>query len=155
MLGDDLEEWLAESSLMRRTCRTVAIIAGLIERKLPGQEKTGRQVTFNADLIYDVLRRHQPDHILLRATGADAASGLTDIRRLGDMLARAKGSIRRRRLDRVSPLAVPVRLEIGREAVNGTALDQLLDDVTAELLAEAGLPAPTRSDQLKKKQSAR
>ena len=142
MLGDDLEAWLAESSLLRRTFRNVAIIAGLIERKHPGQEKTGRQVTFNADLIYDVLRKHQPDHLLLRATRADAATGLTDIRRLGEMLARIKGHIRHRRLDRVSPLAVPVLLEIGREAVYGTALDQLLDDVTAELLAEAGLPAP-------------
>lgn len=28
MLGDDLEDWLAESSLMRRTFRNVAIIAG-------------------------------------------------------------------------------------------------------------------------------
>src|SRR3546814_8575391 len=71
MLGDDLEEWIAESSLLKRTFRTVAVIAGLIERKLPGHEKTGRQVTFNADLIYDVLRRHQPDHLLLRATRQD------------------------------------------------------------------------------------
>jgi ATP-dependent Lhr-like helicase len=143
MLGDDLEAWMAESSLMRRTFRTVAIIAGLIERKLPGQEKTGRQVTFNADLIYDVLRKHQPDHVLLRATRADAASGLTDVRRLGAMLARIKGRIEHRRLACVSPLAVPVLLEIGREAVYGSALDHLLDEAAAELLQEAGLaPAP-------------
>ncbi|HEX7968109.1 MAG TPA: DNA ligase-associated DEXH box helicase, partial [Stellaceae bacterium] len=139
MMGDDLEAWMAESSLMRRTFRTVGIIAGLIERKLPGQEKTGRQVTFSADLIYDVLRRHEPDHVLLRATRADAASGLADVRRLAEMLARVKGRITHRRLDRVSPLAVPVLLEIGREAVYGAALDDLLDQAQAELLAEAGL----------------
>jgi ATP-dependent Lhr-like helicase len=139
MLGDDLEEWMADSSMLRRTFRTVAIIAGLIDRKLPGQEKSGRQVTFNADLIYDVLRRHEPDHVLLRATRADAATGLTDVRRLADMLARVKGRITHRRLDRVSPLAVPILLEIGREAVYGTALDTLLDEATAMLLAEAGI----------------
>ena len=82
MLGDDLEVWMAESSMLRRTFRNVAIIAGLIERKLPGHEKTRRQVTFNSDLIYDVLRRFEPDHVLLRATVADAATGLTDVRRL-------------------------------------------------------------------------
>src|SRR5690606_36980044 len=81
MLGDDLEAWMAESSLLKRTFRHVAVIAGLIERKLPGAEKTGRQVSFNADLIYDVLRRHEPDHILLRATRADAARGYTDVSR--------------------------------------------------------------------------
>jgi ATP-dependent Lhr-like helicase len=139
MLGDDLEAWMAESSMLRRMFRSVAIVAGLIERKLPGQEKSGRQVTFNADLIYDVLRRHEPDHVLLRATRAEAATGLTDVRRLAAMLARVKGRIIHRHLPRISPLAVPVLLEIGREAVYGSALDQILDEAAAELLHEAGV----------------
>jgi ATP-dependent Lhr-like helicase len=139
MLGDDLEAWMAESSLLKRTFRHVAVIAGLIERKLPGAEKTGRQVSFNADLIYDVLRRHEPDHILLRATRADAARGYTDVSRLGTMLRRVKGRIRHRRLTRVSPLAVPVLLEVGRESVyGGSARDDLLHEASAEeLIAEA------------------
>jgi ATP-dependent Lhr-like helicase len=137
MLGDDLEAWMAESSLLRRTFRNVAVIAGLIERRHPGQEKTGRQVTFNADLIYDVLRRYEPDHVLLRATRQDAATGLTDVRRLADMLTRVRGRITVRRLPRVSPLAVPVLLEIGRESVQGSAIDDLLDEAAADLIAEA------------------
>lgn len=123
--------------MLRRTFRNVAVIAGLIERRHPGQEKTGRQVTFSSDLIYDVLRRHQPDHVLLRATRHDAASGLADIRRLSDMLARIRGRIRHRRLDRISPLAVPVLLEIGREPVAGEATDALLDEAAEDLLREA------------------
>jgi len=137
MLGDDLEAWMAESSLLKRTFRNVAVIAGLIERKLPGHEKTGRQVTFNADLIYDVLRQHEPDHILLRATRADAARGLTDIRRLGELLVRVQNKIDVRVLDRVSPLAVPVLLEIGRESVQGGALTTLLEEAESDLIAKA------------------
>jgi ATP-dependent Lhr-like helicase len=133
---------MAESSMLRRTFRNVAVIAGLIERRLPGHEKTGKQVTFNADLIYDVLRRHEPDHILLRATRADAATGLTDIRRLGDMLARVQGRITHRRLARVSPLAVPVLLEIGKESVSGAAEDELLDEAARELIDEAMVEEP-------------
>ena len=79
MLGDDLEAWLAESALMKRTFRNCAIIAGLIERRYPGEEKTRRQMTVSTDLIYDVLRKHQPDHMLLHAALADAATGLLDI----------------------------------------------------------------------------
>jgi ATP-dependent Lhr-like helicase len=139
MLGDDLEVWMAESSMLRRSFRNVAIIAGLIERNHPGHEKSRRQVTFNSDLIYDVLRRHQPDHILLRATVADAATGLTDIRRLGEMLARAKGRITFRELDRVSPLAIPILLEVGREAVYGEAMDALVKEAADQLVAEVGL----------------
>jgi len=140
LLGDDLEAWMAESSMLKRTFRNVAVIAGLIERRHPGQKKTARQVLFNTDLIYDVLRRHEPNHVLLRATRADAATGLTDVRRLAEMLARIEGRITVRRLSRVSPLAVPVLLDIGRESVYGAAIDSLLDEAAAELVAEASAP---------------
>jgi ATP-dependent Lhr-like helicase len=137
MLGDDLEAWLDESYMLKRTFRTCAVISGLIERRHPGKEKTGRQVTVSTDLIYDVLRTHEPDHILLEATRRDAASGLLDIARLGDMLARIKGHITHRDLDRVSPLAVPIMLEIGRETVPGEAHDAVLEEAADELIAEA------------------
>jgi ATP-dependent helicase Lhr and Lhr-like helicase len=99
-------------------------------------------VTVNSDLIYDVLRRHEPDHILLRATRADAASGLIDARRVAQMLARVKGRIAHRRLDRVSPLAVTAILDIGREQVSGSALDQILDAAAERVIREAtdGIP---------------
>jgi ATP-dependent Lhr-like helicase len=137
MLGDDLEAWMGESALLKRTFRNVAVIAGLIERRHPGAEKSGRQVTFSSDLIYDVLRRYQPDHVLLQATWADAATGLLDVRRLGDMLRRVQGKIVHRRLDRVSPLAVPVMLEIGREPVYGEANEALLKEAADDLIDEA------------------
>lgn len=137
MLGDDLEAWLAESALMKRTFRTCAVISGLIARRFTGEEKSRRQVLFSTDLVYDVLRKHQPDHVLLRAARADAATGLLDIRRLSDMLIRIKGRITHKELDRVSPLAVPVMLEIGREQVYGEASDELLAEAAEELVKEA------------------
>jgi ATP-dependent helicase Lhr and Lhr-like helicase len=137
MLGDDLEAWLAESSLMKRTFRNCAIIAGLIERRFPGEEKSRRQVTISTDLVYDVLRSHQPDHVLLRAARADAATGLLDVRRVSEMLSRIRGRIIHKALDHVSPLAVPVMLEIGREMVYGEASDALLAEAADELVKEA------------------
>ena len=137
MLGDDLEAWLAESNLMKRSFRNCAIIAGLIERNFPGKEKTARQVTVNTDLIYDALRTHQPDHLLLRAAWDDAADGLIDIHRLAAMLKRIKNQILHKALDRVSPLSVPVMLEIGRESIYGEADDALLAEAADQLEAEA------------------
>lgn len=135
ILGEDLEAWMAESSMLKRAFSQVAVIAGLIERRHPGAQKQRRQVTINADLIYAVLRRHQPDHVLLRATFNDAAGGLIDLSRLGAMLARIAGRLRVVQLDRVSPLAVPVLLDIGRESVRERATeDQAL--LEAELLAD-------------------
>jgi ATP-dependent Lhr-like helicase len=137
MMGEDLEAWMAESSMLKRTFRNVAVIAGLVDRHQPGAEKNRRQVTVNTDLIYNVLRRHQPDHILLRATRADAAGGLTDLSRIALLLNRAKRAVRVRRLDRVSPLAVPVLLDIGRESVRTAADEDALLLETEALVAEA------------------
>ena len=108
MLGDDLEAWLVESSLMKRTFRQCAVISGLIERRHPGKEKSGRQVTMSTDLIYEVLMKHDPGHILLQAARADAATGLLDIGRLGDFLSRIQGAIRHQPLAKLSPLSLPI-----------------------------------------------
>jgi ATP-dependent Lhr-like helicase len=137
MLGDDLEEWLQESALMKRTFRACAVISGLIERRFPGKSKSGRQVTISTDLVYDVLRRHEPDHILLRAARDDAMTGLLDLGRLADMLGRIKDQLIHKHLPRISPLAVPVMLEIGREPVYGEAQDEILSDAAQTLLDEA------------------
>ncbi|HEY0422419.1 MAG TPA: ligase-associated DNA damage response DEXH box helicase [Rhodopila sp.] len=137
MLGDDLESWMADSSMLKRTFRNVAVIAGLIQRNQPGAEKTRRQVTVNSDLIYDVLRRHQPDHILLRATRADATTGLIDAGRIAGMLARVKGKIVHMVLSRVSPLAVPVLLDIGRESVRTDTDEETLLAEAEAIIAEA------------------
>jgi len=135
MLGDDLEAWLAESWLLKRTFRNCAVISGLIEKRHPGLEKSGRQVTVSSDLIYDVLRTHEPDHVLLQATQADAASGLLDVRRLSEMLSRIRGRIVHKDLEQISPLAVPIMLEIGKESVAREANEMLLSE--AALIEEA------------------
>ena len=95
MLGDDLESWLLESAMMKGAFKSCALISGLVERRFRGDQKSGRQITFSTDLVYDVLRRHQPDHLLLRCARADAARGPggRDAARPG-LLARIKGRIR-------------------------------------------------------------
>jgi ATP-dependent Lhr-like helicase len=140
MLGDDLEAWLDESYMMKRSFRQVAQISGLIERRFPGQEKSGRQITFSSDLIFDVLRRHQPDHLLLRCARTDASQGLLDLARLGEFLARIKTRIRVRRLPKLSPFAVPMLMEIGREPVyGGRAPEMILEAAALDALIEEAM----------------
>lgn len=138
MLGDDLDAWLDESALMKRTFRACAQISGLVARRMPGTEKTGRQVTFSTDLIYDVLRTHQPDHLLLQATRADAATGMLDIRRLSDMLNRTADKLTHQALPKISPFAVPVMLEVGREPILGaSAAEAILRDAESDIVHDA------------------
>ena len=138
LLEDEFVEWVQGSNLLKRAFREVAVIGGLVERHHPGKRKTGRQVTFSTDLIYDVLRRYEPDHLLLRAAWEDAKTRLTEVRRLGSLLDRAVATMLHKPLERISPLAVPVLIMIGRElAPAGTAEDELL--IEAESLAEQAM----------------
>ena len=137
ILDHEFVEWVEQSSLLKRAFRDVAVIAGLIERQHPGKRKTGRQVTFSTDLIYDVLRKYQPDHLLLKAAWADARARMTDVGRLGDLIDRASATMLHVDLDRVSPLAVPVLILIGREQVAQAAAEDALLMEAEALVAEA------------------
>ncbi|KPF70196.1 helicase [alpha proteobacterium AAP81b] len=136
---DELADWLAASPFLRRAFREVAIIGGLIDRQLPGTHKTGKQMSVSSDLIYDTLCRHEPGHLLLTAAWTDARTKLTDIERLAGLLDLAQRKLVLVELDRVSPLAVPVLLEVGRESVPGAADSQLL--IEAEALAAVAMGA--------------
>jgi ATP-dependent helicase Lhr and Lhr-like helicase len=140
ILEHEFVEWVQGSALLKRAFREVAVIGGLVERQHPGKRKTGKQVTFSTDLIYDVLRKYEPGHLLLQAAWADARARMTDVGRLADLLDRAGDTMVHVDLDRVSPLAVPVLVLIGRESVaQKTADDALLEE--AELLAAEAMAA--------------
>jgi len=140
ILDQEFAEWVEQSSLLKRAFRDVAVISGLIERQQPGKRKTGRQVSFSSDLIYDVLRRYEPDHLLMRAAWADARARMTDVGRLADLIDRAAGTLLHKPLARVSPLAVPVLIMIGREHVTSSAAEEQIL-IEAEGLARLAMQA--------------
>jgi ATP-dependent Lhr-like helicase len=142
ILTHEFIDWVTESHLLRRAFREVAVISGLVERQHPGQRKSGKQVTFSTDLIYDVLKKYEPDHVLIEAAWADARSRMTDVGRLADLLERSARELVHVTLDRVSPLAVPVMTMIGREAVPQGAVD---DELLLE--AEGLIAAAMRPDE--------
>ncbi|MDQ2093786.1 ligase-associated DNA damage response DEXH box helicase [Rhodalgimonas zhirmunskyi] len=134
-----LDGWLAGNAVMKRTFRAVATIAGLIERNTVGQKKSGRQATFSSDILYDTLAKYDPDHLLLRITRDEAMRGLVDFARIEEMAARVQGHIETRRLPRVTPLAAPLFLEVGKVPVSGAAEERLLREETERLMQAAGL----------------
>ncbi|GFE65397.1 DNA ligase-associated DEXH box helicase [Litoreibacter roseus] len=147
-LREGLETWLAGNAVMKRTFRNSAIIGGLIDRMTVGKRKSGRQATFSSDILYDTLRKYDPDHLMLDITREEAMKGLVDFSRIEDMARRRGGSIDLYTLDRVSPLAAPLFLEAGRVPVKGRAEERLLEEAAQNLMETAGLdqiePAPKR-----------
>ena len=137
ILADELEEWLLEAPMLKRSFRRVATIAGLVEQNNNAQRKTLKQVTFSTDLIYDVLRKYEPDHVLLKLTRADAERELLDLDRLTDMILNFQGRIEFRALPRPSPLSLPVILDVRTERVPGGGAEALLAQAHLENDAEA------------------
>ena len=142
-----LEGWLAGNAVMKRTFRASATIAGLIERQVGGQRKTGRQATMSSDILYDTLVKYDPGHLMLQITREEAMRGLVDFARIREMCARVGDRIDLVRLDRVTPLAAPLFLEPGRVPIRGDADDRLIEEEVTRLLDESGLAqvdAPAR-----------
>lgn len=137
-LREGMGEWMASNTLMKRTFRNVATVAGLIQRNMPGQRKSGRQATFSSDILYDTLRKYDPDHLLLRITKDEASRGLVDFGRIEEMLDRSPRH-EHRMLDRVPPLAAPLLLEVGKVTIHGQGRERLAEAEAAALMAEAGL----------------
>ncbi len=143
-LREAFETWLAGNAVMKRTFKASAVIAGLIERRHNGTRRTARQTAFSSDILYDTLRKYDPDHLLMQITREEALKGLVDFGRIEDMLARTAGRIDHVELDRVTPLAAPLFLEIGRVPIHGKGIERLLDAEIERLmeveLGEAAAP---------------
>ncbi len=137
ILGDELEDWMLQSPMLKRSFRRVAMVSGLTEQNYHSNRRSMKQVTFSTDLIYDVLREHDPDHILLRVTREDAERELLDLNRLADMLIRFVGKVQFQELERVSPLAIPIMFDARSEQIRGTGAEALLQQ--ASLQDEADL----------------
>ena len=139
ILEGEFVEWVEQSMLLKRAFREVAVIGGLVERQHPGKRKTGKQVSFSTDLIYDVLRKYEPEHLLMKAAWDDARARMTELGRLARLVERAAAQMVHVDLERVTPMAVPLMVIIGREALpaGSGAEDALLIEAESALAALA------------------
>ncbi|MEX0282729.1 MAG: helicase-related protein, partial [Arenibacterium sp.] len=138
-LREGFETWLAGNAVMKRTFRACATITGLIERRVGAQRKSGRQATFSSDILYDTLHKYDPDHLMMQITREEALRGLVDFGRIEELANRVGNRIDHVRLDRITPLAAPLLLEMGKVPVKGAAEERLLQEEAEQLLHESGL----------------
>jgi ATP-dependent Lhr-like helicase len=136
-LREALDTWFSENMVMKRTFRIPARVAGLISQNQPGQRKSGRQATFSTDILYDTLRRYDPDHLMLQITRDEAMRGMVDFDRIEELTDRIKGRVDHVAAPHVTPLSAPLILEVGRVPVKGEAERRLLDEEIGALLREA------------------
>lgn len=135
ILGDELEDWMLQAPMLKRSFRQVAVVSGLTEQRYHASQKTMKQVTFSTDLIYDTLREHDPDHILLKVARADAERELLDLKRLANLLIRYVDNTTLVNLAKPSPMAIPIVLDVRSEQIKGAGAQAVIEQ--ANLYAEA------------------
>lgn len=135
ILADEVGKWMHDTTLLKRTFRQVAIISGLTERQIGGSKKSMKQVTFSTDLIYDVLKKHEPNHVLLRITEEEVKKSLLDLDRVAMMLKRFQNNIQVQELSKPSPFSIPILCTFATERVLGEAQDHFLAAAEAEVMA--------------------
>jgi ATP-dependent helicase Lhr and Lhr-like helicase len=86
----DLTEALADSQLVKWQFRGVAQTGLMVPRHQFGRERSGRNLQWSTEIIFEVLQNHEPSHPLLAEAYHEAAHTFLDLPRALDFLQHAK-----------------------------------------------------------------
>ncbi|WP_051237263.1 ligase-associated DNA damage response DEXH box helicase [Ottowia thiooxydans] len=87
-LQTDLQEAVNFSELARKRFKEIAQIAGLVTARIPGSRVPNRQLQVSAGLLFDVLSKYDPDHILLLEARQEALNQELHLPTLREILGR-------------------------------------------------------------------
>ena len=112
-LLEDLQEGLNMTELARRQFRDIARVAGLLPPSLPGRTpRSLRQLQASSGLLFDVLERHDPGHLLLHQARREVLAAHLDLDALHALLQRCAGrEIVLARPGSLTPLSFPLWAE--------------------------------------------
>ena len=138
LLKNELPNWLTNTSILKKQFKKVAIISGLIDKKIPGKLKTFKQVNFSSDLIYDVLEKYEQNHILIKATKEEALKEMVDFEKIKSFIHNIKNNIIHNNLKKVSPFSIPVIMEFYSEQISkDKIIDYQEENLEKQLINEA------------------
>ena len=104
-----LEKSVNFSEMGQQQFKTIARIAGLVITRLPGKQKSARQIRTSSELIFKVFQRFDPENLLLRQVKQELMKDGIDKRRLRLALQRIqKSDFVMKELDRLTPFSMPL-----------------------------------------------
>ncbi|MCU0793750.1 MAG: hypothetical protein MUE42_13070 [Opitutaceae bacterium] len=146
---DDLRSALAESELVKWQFRGVAQAGLMVPRRVHGAERGSRSLQWSAEILFDVLRRHEPDHPLLVEAYAEATTRFLDLpAALAFLDSAAALPIDYIEVERVSPFAFGMFVSRIKETMMledpETTLERLYHDLYGPLCADDPAPPALR-----------
>ena len=118
LLDKEFNAWLNNTSIIKKHFKKIAVISGLIDKKLPGKTKNFKQTNFSSDIIYDVLEKYDKNHILIEITKDEALRELVGLKILKKFVKKIKSKIIHNKLNAISPFAIPIVMEFYSEKVS-------------------------------------
>ncbi|HMO66107.1 MAG TPA: hypothetical protein PKE47_12935, partial [Verrucomicrobiota bacterium] len=114
----ELDESLSRSELLKHHFRNAAQTGLMVYRNFFGEQKSARKLQWSAEVIFNVLAQHEPDHVLLREARRDALNTFLDGAGAEAFLRGAAGlPMRLRRVAVVPPLSFAMYATRIREAL--------------------------------------
>lgn len=144
-LTRDISDSLNAAELAKNRFREIARIAGLVFEGYPGKGKTARQIQTTSSLIFDVFKRYDPEHPLLRQAENEVLDRQLERSRLFATLE----NIERLELvqttpQRITPLAFPLLVDRLREKLTSEKLQERLQRLLSSLEKQADKTAGKR-----------
>lgn len=138
-LNHDILESLNSVEMARRQFREVARIAGLIFQGYPGAGKSAKQFQATSSLYYDVLRRYDPENMLLFQAEREVLERQLESSRMGQALQRLqKARVVITEPERPTPLAFPILVDRLRDTLSTESTSDRIEKLAMQLEREAG-----------------
>jgi ATP-dependent Lhr-like helicase len=138
-LLEDILAALNSTEMAKRQFRELARIAGLVFPGLPRSGKSARQLQMSSGLFFDVLRRYDPDNLLLEQATREVLERQLESTRMGRTLARIGDSrVVITNPKRPTPLAFPLVVDRNRDKVSSEALSDRIRRMQLALEKAAG-----------------
>jgi ATP-dependent Lhr-like helicase len=138
---DALREALSESNLVKWQFRGVAQTGLMVPRRVRGEERGARALQWSSEVIFEVLRKHEPDHPLLAEAYAEATLRFLDLPRALAFLEKvADLPWEYRELTRVSPFSFGIYVSRIKETMTledpETTIERLYHEMYGALRPE-------------------
>jgi len=131
---NDLKAALADANLVKWQFRGVAQTGLMVPRRVRGEERGARAMQWSAEIIFDVLRKYEPDHPLLQEAYAEATLRFLDTpRALAFLEVANKMPWKQHVIDRVSPFSFGIYVSRIKETMMledpETAIERLYNEM--------------------------
>lgn len=133
-LALDIQSSINSVEMARRKFRDIARISGLIFQGFPGRQKKERHLQASSQLMFEVFREYEPEHLLFMQTFDEVMTFQLEESRMRKTLKKiSESKIIITRPEKATPFSFPIIVDRLREKMSSEKLEDRIKRMTIEL----------------------